>query len=533
MRNKILFLIVVFLFLFSRLYKIDKIPQSAYWDEASIGYNAYSVLTTGKDEWGEFLPLHFRAFGEFKLPVYIYSAIPFIYFLGLNELSIRLPSVLFSLGSLILVYFLSGKLFKSKNISLFSAFLFVALPWNFIFSRTGYEASAGLFFYLSFLFVWLFYRPLEENNKNFSKKILTIFISLLFLILSFYSYNSFRFWSPLTFIFLMAYDLINQRAVSKRNLILILASLFIFLLSFYPIYRLYKFDYGSSRFQAVSLQGSYPDKALSFLKNYASHFSFDFLFSSGDKNLRSQIGGFGQLYILSLPFLFLGIIRLLRGKNFSSFFLLFLIFISPIPASLTKESPHALRSILFAFVFPLVISLGIFDFGNIIDRFRLMTKNKTSKLSEKQKSVFIYFVSFLYILFFASYFFNFQKNYNNLSFSDWQGEYKDLFILKKDLIDKAEKVVISDIYAQPYIFALFYNKFDPLGFRQTATYNPADKWGFSTVLSFDKFIFKDPTDDDIQKGYLVFSDKNISGYDKYMIDNIVFSGKTYFFIYQK
>ena len=97
MRNNLIFAFVLFLFLVSRIYKITGIPVSVYWDEASIGYNAYSIATDLKDEWGDKLPLHFRAFGEFKLPVYIYSVAVFVKAIGLNEHAVRLPAVLYSL----------------------------------------------------------------------------------------------------------------------------------------------------------------------------------------------------------------------------------------------------------------------------------------------------------------------------------------------------------------------------------------------------------------------------------------------------
>jgi hypothetical protein len=82
MKTRLSLLFIIILFFVSRLYRISNIPPSVYWDEASIGYNAYSVSVDGKDEWGSFLPLHFRAFGEFKLPVYIYSVVPFVSLLG-------------------------------------------------------------------------------------------------------------------------------------------------------------------------------------------------------------------------------------------------------------------------------------------------------------------------------------------------------------------------------------------------------------------------------------------------------------------
>ncbi len=75
-----LFIIILLAFIL-RIFMVWKIPPSLNWDEVSIGYNAYSILETGKDEWGAFMPLHFRAFGEFKLPVHIYASIPGMRFL--------------------------------------------------------------------------------------------------------------------------------------------------------------------------------------------------------------------------------------------------------------------------------------------------------------------------------------------------------------------------------------------------------------------------------------------------------------------
>src|SRR3989338_10976950 len=126
--QKILLLLIVILFLFTRFYKISDIPLSLYWDEASIGYNAYSISQDGKDEWGDFLPVHFRAFGEFKLPVYIYSVVPFVKIFGLNAFSVRLPAVLYSLGIIVLVFFLAKKISGSRTVGIFSSFFITISP---------------------------------------------------------------------------------------------------------------------------------------------------------------------------------------------------------------------------------------------------------------------------------------------------------------------------------------------------------------------------------------------------------------------
>ena len=114
--ERFLLILIVAFFLITRLYKITEIPGSVYWDEASIGYNAYSILETGKDEWGKVSPFHFKAFGEFKLPVYIYLLVPFIKIFGLNEFSVRFPGVLFSLGVIIFTFLLGKKISVAKQL---------------------------------------------------------------------------------------------------------------------------------------------------------------------------------------------------------------------------------------------------------------------------------------------------------------------------------------------------------------------------------------------------------------------------------
>src|SRR3989344_2523195 len=111
--NILLFSLILFIAVFLRFYQLSNIPPSLNWDEVSIGYNAYSIFKTAKDEWGNFLPLSFRAFGDYKLPFYIYLDIPFVFLFGLNELAVRLPSVLSGIGVVILTFFILKELTKS------------------------------------------------------------------------------------------------------------------------------------------------------------------------------------------------------------------------------------------------------------------------------------------------------------------------------------------------------------------------------------------------------------------------------------
>ena len=460
------FLLVIFsLFLGSRLLKLSENPPSVYWDEASVGYNAYAIGIDGKDEWGSFLPVHFRAFGEFKLPVYIYSVVPFVKIFGLNAFSVRFPSVLYSLGIVLLTYLLARKVTRNEAASIFSAFYVVVTPWLFIFSRTGYEATAGLMLFL--LGIYLYLKALE-NPKWF-------LVATLSFIGSIYSYNSFRILSCFTLLPFTVYLIWKYRERLKKIILVLTFSLVLFILSWVPIIRLYKYDMGGQRLLSVGLSGTTTQKIKGFATNYAYHYSPEFLFVNGDTNLRSQMPGFGQLYWVSLPFIIFGLLKIFKEKSFLHLSVFFLLLISPIPAALTKESPHALRSIASLPFYAITVGIGL--------------EYLTLKI-RKYSSVVLVLTSLLFLFCFESYLIKYFTEYPVISSKDWQFTYKQVFEEYKSSPVKNQKVIVSDEYGQPYIFALFYLKFIPDDFRQTVKYNPPDKWGFSLVSSFANFEFR-------------------------------------------
>jgi hypothetical protein len=68
-------LILIFAFLL-RFINISSNPPALYGDELTMVMDAYSVLKTGHDTTGEFLPLTFSK-GEGRPGGYIYSSLPF------------------------------------------------------------------------------------------------------------------------------------------------------------------------------------------------------------------------------------------------------------------------------------------------------------------------------------------------------------------------------------------------------------------------------------------------------------------------
>jgi len=157
----ILFVFIICLASFLRLYKLDQIPPGVNRDEASIGYTAYSLIQTGKDEYGKPFPLSFQSFGDWKLPLYIYITIPFIKVFGVTELAVRLPSAIAGIISVGLTFFLVEYLFASTSLSFLSMALLAISPWHLHLSRVESESNlAVLFTVIGLLF---FFRGIKKQ----------------------------------------------------------------------------------------------------------------------------------------------------------------------------------------------------------------------------------------------------------------------------------------------------------------------------------------------------------------------------------
>ena len=105
-----------------RLWQLGNIPPSPDWDEAAIGYDAYSIIHTGSDQFGKYLPVVLRSFDDYKPAFYAYLTIPSILIFGLNVFGVRLPSAIFGILSVLAVFFLLGEYSKNINIKIICLF---------------------------------------------------------------------------------------------------------------------------------------------------------------------------------------------------------------------------------------------------------------------------------------------------------------------------------------------------------------------------------------------------------------------------
>jgi len=212
--KKILLILIIGFGAFLRFFSLSASPPSLNWDEAALGYNAYSLMQTGKDEYGKYFPVFTRSFDEYKAAIPAYMMIPAIKIFGLNEIGVRFTTALLGTILIFLIYYLTMQVFKRDWAALASAWAFAIEPWAVHFSRTNHEAMAALFFLL--LGLVLFLRSREV--KRFLP------VSLILFLLSMYTYNSNKIIIP---IFLAFLYIINRKFLHHKYLLLAISALFL------------------------------------------------------------------------------------------------------------------------------------------------------------------------------------------------------------------------------------------------------------------------------------------------------------------
>lgn len=172
------------------------LPNGLNRDEAALGYNAYSLLKTGRDEYGKPWPVSITSFGDQKLPGYVYTLIPFIATFGLNPVTIRLPSFLAGLvviaGLGLVAIQIGTRLnfshWKKLSWSWLAMILVAVSPWADHFSRTAYEAHISM---AAFILAFVAYQFAIDHSKKSVQRAFLIVASVLwsFTLLTYHSYH--------------------------------------------------------------------------------------------------------------------------------------------------------------------------------------------------------------------------------------------------------------------------------------------------------------------------------------------------------
>src|SRR3990167_1474806 len=308
---------IVLLAFILRFYNLEANPPGLYWDEVSNGYNAYSVLKTGRDEYGVFLPTVFRSYDDYKPPVYVYSIVPSIVIFGLNEFAVRFPSAIAGVLTVFLTYLISLKLFKKAKVALFASFFLAISPWHIQFSRGGFEANFMIFLTILGLY------PFLQSKQKFR----LLWLSAIVFGLAFNTYQGAKVWVP---IFLLSAVFFMKEESSKHGKRIIFPFLILALFVLPVALNLNQSFIRGKSVSVFSQKG--VNKTETFLKGYFSHFSPTFLFVKGDVIGRHSVPGMGELYVFQLPLIFVGIYLLFKDKFKYRNFLIAWLILAPIPA---------------------------------------------------------------------------------------------------------------------------------------------------------------------------------------------------------
>ncbi|OGH04097.1 MAG: hypothetical protein A2W22_06265 [Candidatus Levybacteria bacterium RBG_16_35_11] len=501
MSKKFIFIFLILIIIVGgilRLWQLGQIPPSPDWDEVALGYDGYSLIQTGRDEYGKFLPVVLRSFDDYKPALYAYLTIPTILTFGLNVFAVRFPSAIFGILSIIAVSFLIRELFeryKHRDIlSLLSAFLFAISPWSIQFSRVGFESNVGVAFNI---FTALFF--LKGLKKPWLLSVAAFFAGL-----NLYVYQSEKVFTPILAIMLII--IFRKELFSKAKKYLLLAFV-IGVIVVLPMVIYTATDKSSLlRVKGTSIF-SYQTELLkrdiqkleqdiqnndrlglildnrrvvyakTIIDGYLSHFNLNWLFITGDIS-RHHAPNMGILYLFEFPFILLGIYYLLFG-DFSkkTKFLIFGWFLlAPLPASITTGVPHAVRTLNFLPTWQIFAALGIISSIVFVRRFK-----------------FLKILAVLYLLFaLLNIFYYLNQYFVQLSYydsADWQYGYKQAVDEAKSLEGKYKEIVVSD--DQPmdksYMFFLFYLKYPPADYQKIGE---TSSGGFASHHSFGKYTFR-------------------------------------------
>jgi 4-amino-4-deoxy-L-arabinose transferase-like glycosyltransferase len=478
--------IVLLLLFFSLLLRVvwwNKFPPGFTADEATMGFDAYNLLKTGKDQFGTSWPLAFRSFGDWRPPLYIYMSMPFVALMGLTPLAVRLPSIVAGSLEVVLIYIV-GKEIYSRRTGLYAACLLMLSPWSILHTRFAQEANLSTFTIFAGVAGFIFW--IRRKRWKY------IVCSGLFFSLSLYSYHNVRLTTPLILLGCLVIIKLDKK-IPRRQ---IAAAAIIGILTALPqlvwlkqnpraIFRRASSQSvfadqgikGSLWKDIVSMPPGYPiwlsrlqhNKPLYYgreiVKGYLAHYRPGFLFFSGDPHERFRTPYSGLVNWVMLLFVPIGFFAAINRSRL----ILWWFLVSPIAASLSTIVPNSQH--VQDMMIPIHLIGGIGAVW-LLERVGVLYKGVLFLLLLMSFTLFLYG----YIMIIPA-----QTNY----LQAWH-YYGNLFEKLRPYYQ--DKIVF--LGGQYYINLAFHLKVDPEAFqKQVKISQPENLAEFDHVESFGKFIF--------------------------------------------
>ncbi len=488
MKRFLLFFIILALGIYLRFDRLTIIPPSLSHDETAIAYNAYSILKTGKDEYGKPFPLLFRSFDDYKLPGMVYATAPMVAMFGLTELAARLPSAIFGILSIIVMYGLAIELLGTKrrltigkrtyDAALLPTLMFAISPWHINFSRQLFESNGSVFWFMLGTYFLL------RSRKNYNE---LLWAGLAY-VMALYFYYSVRLVIP----FVGLLYLISYWKTMKKEMKTTIVIFAVCAAAFLPIANEMLSPGGRERISIVSVandptyikrrdayvqkMGTNPSTLSKIIynrrialiqtviENYGKNLSPRNLFVTGT-------GTYGTLYPFEIILIPLGIIAVFSLSRFSTLVTLVWLFTAFLPGAFSVNQPNTLRTLIAAPVFSLISGLGIYY---------ALSKVKTYRTKWHLPLTIVIFLLMIlqaFPKFHNAYFVDNPRN-NALSFGDG---YKQMIEYVKAHESEYDRIYVSGYYWRPYIFLLYWGTVNPTTYQQSGSREKFGKYVFSSA----------------------------------------------------
>ncbi len=480
----ILLTCVIALGIFLRLYHITTAPNGLLTDEASFGYNAYSVLQTGKDEFGTPYPLSIKSFGDYKYPAYVYASVIPIKLFGLNIFAVRFVSIFSGIVLIIVIFLLLKELGFNFRSCLVGSLIAAISPWTVLMSRFAFESNLGmLIFSVGLLFL------LYGMNKS---RLYFFLGAGFFFGLSWYCYLPFRPISLLMILYFSIYVLFKRLQPFKNVIVLF----FIFMVIISPLLPIMLSKEGTNRMKQNGmftnpqlkmtinenrtfcttgaskilcyLNSNKPlDYARIVLTRYADMFSLHYLFLTGESQRYLSVENFGLFPFFLIPYFLFGLFFVFHKpigavKKYLPVFLVSGLLISGLPSAVLPTPP--IRTQLTA-QFPFMLILIVYGFSVVDNKI----KNKLHQFLLMAALIcfgLVYLFNYIYI--------HVPKHEDN-----WEYIQKLIVYLGRQ---SNTTIYMKPFIGEPMVFYAFFNHIPPAEYQKTVKLGPITDEGFQHVI---------------------------------------------------
>ncbi|HEV3470827.1 MAG TPA: glycosyltransferase family 39 protein [Pyrinomonadaceae bacterium] len=313
-------------------------PPGFFIDESSIAYNAYLVAGTGRDEHGEFLPLFFRAFHEYKNPVYVYLLAAVFKVTGPSIAAARLLSAALGVAAALALGLLGARVSGRRDVGVSVALSALLTPWLFELSRVALEVAL---YPLAVTLALLAVRRAWSRGRWSWADAALVAVALALVT---YAYSTGRLFAPLLALGLLIF-------ARRAGLASVARAWLLYALALAPLAVFHLRNPGAltRRFELITYikpESTWAEVAWGFAAHYFGNFNLWWMLVTGDpKNQIVSVRGMGQVLLPTFALAAAGAWLVLRRGRRDPWwvFVLYATAASVVPASLTKEYFHVLR----------------------------------------------------------------------------------------------------------------------------------------------------------------------------------------------